>query len=81
VAAVVERGQRDGLIRPEVEPLTVINSIAGALYYYAAVLGERLTDQRIAEVFDLFARGLVVGDAPAPARTRRKATPRKTRGS
>jgi AcrR family transcriptional regulator len=62
VAAVVERAQRDGRVRRDVDPVTVIHAISGALYYHAAVLGETMTDELVAALVDLFARGLLVDE-------------------
>ena len=58
VAGVVTRAQHEGLIRPDLDPVTVIHAISGALYYRAAVLGEVLTDELVGEIFDLFVGGL-----------------------
>jgi AcrR family transcriptional regulator len=67
-AVVVERAQRQGVIRPDVDPVTVVHAIAGALYYHAAVLGEHPTDDLVAAVFDLFAHGVLAPGAPEPGR-------------
>jgi AcrR family transcriptional regulator len=62
IAVLVERAQREGLIRADLDPVMFIHAIAGALYYRAAVLGEHLTEDAVVAIFDLFARGVFPPD-------------------
>ena len=58
VAVVVERAQRRGSARPEIDSVLVIHAIAGILYYHAAVLGEAITDELVNAVIALLVGGL-----------------------
>jgi AcrR family transcriptional regulator len=64
VAALVERAQREGLVRSDLDPVTFVHAVAGALYYRAAVLGEHVTEDLVVGIFDLFARGLQPPEPP-----------------
>ena len=63
LAVVVERAQGQGSARHDVDPALVIHAIAGILYYYAAVLGEAITNELVDAVIALLVGGL----APTPA--------------
>ena len=58
LAIVVERAQRRGSVRPDIDPALVIHAIAGVLYYHAAILGEAITDELVDAVIDLLVSGL-----------------------
>lgn len=55
---IVNRARQRGEIRDGVDPELVIHSLAGILYYHAAVLGLPIAGPRLDEVVDLVISGL-----------------------
>lgn len=58
VASIISRSQQEDRARPDVDAVLVVHALTGILYYHAAVLGEPVTDQLIADVVSLLVSGL-----------------------